>query len=400
MSIFKFKRKSEVVISWNLVNDMKPNIKNYNENYDKKLALKNFLIRNNFTLEQIDEILKCKNPFWEVFKHYKKIGTGARINDGRNVEEDTLYRYIRMTEIAIIENSKMEKAINLLFNAMTHSILYSAGYMYYTDGRGEPFSQFTYKEMLVRLENGEVVIEDIIMTAFHILFLASNREIEDFLNLFEWSWNNCVMSVVKQFATKIGGTKYLKGLFYKNIENSIKNHRTYNAKKIIDSNEINTLIDYDVHNILFSSNSNDNQVLFRECFEDFRNDLLNIRYFIKEANDLVYNKLFDYEINDNILFDSNNYFVNFKPYTNTGRKSKYPFNIEGAFVLSRKNELTVNLLYNRTGQVSRIEISMESSNIHRMIIIKEINNELILSEIKEHDIMVDAFPNVIYKYNE
>ena len=45
-------------------------------------------------------------------------------------------------------------------------------------------------------------------------------------------------------------------------------------------------------------------------------------------------------------------------------------------------------------------MSMESSNIHRMIIIKEINNELILSEIKEHDIMVDAFPNVIYKYNE
>ena len=25
---------------------------------------------------------------------------------------------------------------------------------------------------------------------------------------------------------------------------------------------------------------------------------------------------------------------------------------------------------------------------------------LILSEIKEHDIMVDAFPNIIYKYNE
>ena len=398
MSIFNFRRKSKTVINWNFSNDMKPNIKNYDENYDKLNSLKHFLLKNDFSNEEIEEIINHREPFEIVNRMIKaKQQEKYKRNPYVNLSEFNFYNSVECLKLNVIRDIEYKSIVSILFNTMIQGILLASGFDY---NAKYPNSDNTYSTFINELGSGNFVLDDDTMTCFHIIFSRSKKNITDFLQDFEWSWSNLPSTIYYKYIDYVNGLEYVKGIFYKIIENSINNHKTYNAKKIIDSNEINTLIDYDVHNILFSSNSNDNQVLFRECFEDFRNDLLNIRYFIKEANDLVYNKLFDYEINDNILFDSNNYFVNFKAYTNTGRKSKYPFNIEGAFVLSRKNELTVNLLYNRTGQVSRIEISMESSNIHRMIIIKEINNELILSEIKEHDIMVDAFPNVIYKYNE
>ena len=379
---------------------MKPNIRNYNSNYDKKIALKNFLIRNNLTLDQIDEIMNQKNPFWEAVKYFKQIGVSGRIHDGQNVEEDTLFRHIKMLEIEIIEDLKLDMIINKLFYAMVDSIIMSAGYMYVTDGRGDPFSQSAYKDMLKNISRGEVIIDDTIMTAFHIAFLISNKEMEEFLDLFDWSWNNCISSYVREFANRIGGIEYLKGLFYKNIENSINNHKNYNAKKIIDNNSIDATKDCDINNILFSPDSDGNQILFKECFEDFKKDLLNIVNYNKEANRLKYNKLFDYEMNDEIIFNKENYFVDYKPYTNTGRKSKYPLIIKGTFEISSNNYFIVDISYNQKGKVARLEYDMHNKNIHRVIIVKEIDNELILSEIKEHNIMIDAFPNPIYKYDK
>ena len=395
-----FKRKSETTISWYLTNDMKPNVKYYDKNYDKKTALINFLIRNKVSMDLIDQVMLEEDPFWLVYKSFKEIGVSEKIHNGQNVEEDTLYRHTRMTEIEIIENSNLDQIINKLFYAMIENILLSAGYMYITDGLSDPFSQYTYKDMLNRLSKGEVLLDDTIMTAFHIAFLVSNKEMENFLDLFEWSWNNCLTSYMKQFANRIGGVQYLKGLFYKNIENSINHHESYNAKKIIDNNKIDLAKDCDVNNIVFSPDSEGNQILFKECFDDFKKDLLKVRYYIEEANKIKYNKLFDYEIDDDIFFNKESYFVDYKPYTSTGRKAKYPLIIKGTFSISKDNEFIADISYNQKGKVSRIEINMNSKNIHRVIIAKEINNELTLAEIKEHNIMVDAFPTPIYKYDK
>ena len=105
-------------------------------------------------------------------------------------------------------------------------------------------------------------------------------------------------------------------------------------------------------------------------------------------------------MNDEIIFNKENYFVDYKPYTNTGRKSKYPLIIKGTFEISSNNYFIVDISYNQKGKVARLEYDMHNKNIHRVIIVKEIDNELILSEIKEHNIMIDAFPNPIYKYDK
>ena len=68
-----FKKKNKIELSWNLTNDLKPNLKNYKDNYDKINALKCFLIRNNFSLDCIDEILENKNPFHEIINHFKQV---------------------------------------------------------------------------------------------------------------------------------------------------------------------------------------------------------------------------------------------------------------------------------------------------------------------------------------
>ena len=245
-----FKKKNKIELSWNLTNDLKPNIKNYKDDYDKINALKCFLIRNNFSLDCIDEIL---------------------------------------------ENKNFNKTINWLFGAFIDNILLSAGYMYTTHHK-YPFSKYTYKEMLERLNDGEVVLDEVLMTAFHISFLRSNKDMDNFLSCFDWYWENGINTVAKQFAEEIGGEEYLKGLFYKNIENSIKNYKPYSAKRIIENNDVNTYIDADIHNILFSSDNDANLTLFKECFNDFKEDIQNIKVFYLEANNEVYNKYFDYEL--------------------------------------------------------------------------------------------------------
>lgn len=164
-----FKKKNKIELSWNLTNDLKPNIKNYKDDYDKINALKCFLIRNNFSLDCIDEILENKNPFHEIINHFKQVGSGGLYNGG-TIEEDTLYRAIRLVELSIIENKSFNKTINWLFGAFIDNILLSAGYMYTTHHK-YPFSKYTYKEMLERLNDGEVVLDEVLMTAFHISFL-------------------------------------------------------------------------------------------------------------------------------------------------------------------------------------------------------------------------------------
>lgn len=395
-----FKRKDGIKLSWNLTNSMKPNINSFSEDYDKKLALRNFLVRNQFGLDQIDEIMSNRDPFWEVFKYYKKPGTSGLIHDGQNIEEDTLFRNIRSTEILVIQNAKFDHVINRLFYSIVYNILYSAGYMYIAFGKSNPFSQSTYRNMLIRLSNGEVLLDDSIMTAFHITFSRSNMNMDNFLDAFTWCWDNCIDSISRNFINHIGGIDFFKGLFYKNIENSIVNHKRYNVKKIIDNNNINTSVDVDVNDIMFSSDSVGNQILFKECFDSFYTDLSNIRVFFKKANEIEYNKLFNYDIEDNVLFNSDNYFVDFNPYTKTGRKSKYPLIIRGVFDISKDINFIADVSYSQKGQVERIEINIKRNDIHRVIIAKNVNGNLVLVEIKEHDMMKEAFPIPIYKYHE
>lgn len=395
-----FKKKNKIELSWNLTNDLKPNIKNYKDDYDKINALKCFLIRNNFSLDCIDEILENKNPFHEIINHFKQVGSGGLYNGG-TIEEDTLYRAIRLVELSIIENKSFNKTINWLFGAFIDNILLSAGYMYTTHHK-YLFSKYTYKEMLERLNDGEVVLDEVLMTAFHISFLRSNKDIDNFLSCFDWYWENGINTVAKQFAEEIGGEEYLKGLFYKNIENSIKNYKPYSAKKIIENNDVNTYIDADIHDILFSSDNDANLTLFKECFNDFKEDIQNIKMFYLEANNEVYNKYFDYELTDNILFNKDNYTLQFTPYTSTGRLSKYILKISAIFNIKNDFIIQTHLFYSKANLLERIEINLQSGDYERVIIVKKIDGELILDSIKEHNIFKDAFPITIYKkdYNK
>lgn len=395
-----FKKKNKIELSWNLTNDLKPNIKNYKDDYDKINALKCFLIRNNFSLDCIDEILENKNPFHEIINHFKQVGSGGLYNGG-TIEEDTLYRAIRLVELSIIENKSFNKTINWLFGAFIDNILLSAGYMYTTHHK-YPFSKYTYKEMLERLNDGEVVLDEVLMTAFHISFLRSNKDMDNFLSRFDWYWENGINTVAKQFAEEIGGEEYLKGLFYKNIENSIKNYKPYSVKRIIENNDVNTYIDADIHNILFSSDNDANLTLFKECFNDFKEDIQNIKVFYLEANNEVYNKYFDYELTDNILFNKDNYTLQFTPYTSTGRLSKYILKISAIFNIKNDFIIQTHLFYSKANLLEKIEINLQSGDYERVIIVKKIDGELILDSIKEHNIFKDAFPITIYKkdYNK
>lgn len=225
---------------------------------------------------------------------------------------------------------------------------------------------------------------------------------DNFLSCFDWYWENGINTVAKQFAEEIGGEEYLKGLFYKNIENSLKNYKPYSAKRIIENNDVNTYIDADIHDILFSSDNDVNLTLFKECFNDFKEDIQNIKVFYLEANNEVYNKYFDYELTDNILFNKDNYTLQFTPYTSTGRLSKYILKISAIFNIKNDFIIQTHLFYSKANLLEKIEINLQSGDYERVIIVKKIDGELILDLIKEHNIFKNAFPITIYKkdYNK
>lgn len=386
------KMKNRKKIEWYLSDEMKPNLKNYKDlsNEDKINALKNLLYNEKISVQKIDLIINSKNPFECTFKMYQN----CKLNTNLTLLENYLKNSIITMKLVIIENNKIDVILSHIFYAMVNSLCLSCGYEY---SRKPSFSESTYNYALDKLLNGETIIDENVMTGFQIAFLKSKKGLDNFIQDLNNYLNNYIPSYCSFFIAKIGGRDYFKGLIYKNIENSLTCKKAYDFKKFINTKNINTKESININNTFFSNNDNENQLNLKSSIDNFKEDFNKIFDLINESINLIRNKKINIPLSNLLLLNANNYYVEYLPYTETGRKTKYPLVINFIYNISDTESINGKISYR--DKAERYDITILCLSEQREIIATKENNSIIIKEIKEKNIYKDAFPKVVYKKN-
>lgn len=381
------KNDNAISISWNINDKLIDNI-NFCKDYDKIFSLKHFMLKYGYSLIEINNHLKYKDPFIKVKNDIK---SAIDTNESMTLDEKNIKKNINFIKLLLIEDNKenhdLENAFAILINTIILELNISSGCDFYTRNLSEVNS---YKQMLKKLSNNEMFFEnDIYMCANIILKRLENSE--NFNNLFELYSKKDYFTTHNKYLHKFLNKEYLNGLIFKVIETALVHNENINYGTLFYKNDLSESNDLKINDCIFSIEKN-NSKIFKNNFNKFKNDFNNLNVFIIESYNKYSNDLFNITINNDIVYDFNNYIIDYEPLTSGGKKKKYPI-----IIYFYSENVSCCYSYNNKSILDRMDITITKEDNKRIIIIKRIDNKLSIFEIKEHNINVDPFPKLVYK---
>ena len=350
------KSDNAISISWNINDKLIDNI-DFCKDYDKIFSLKHFMLKYGYSLIEINNYLKYKDPFIKV---KSDITSAIDTNESMTLDEKNIEKNINFIKLLLIEDNKekhdLENAFVILINTIILELNISSGCDFYTRNLSEVSS---YKQMLKKLSNNEMFFEnDIYMCANIILKRLENSE--NFNNLFELYSKKDYFTTHNKYLHKFLNKEYLNGLIFKVIETALVHNENINYGTLFYKNDLSESNDLKINDCIFSIEKN-NSKIFKNNFSKFKNDF-------------------------------NNYSIDYEPLTSGGKKKKYPIKI-----YFYSENVSCCYSYNNKSILDRMDITITKEDNKRIIIIKRIDNRLSIFEIKEHNINVDPFPKLVYK---
>lgn len=386
---FNSKPNTRFTLEWHFDDEMLNEI-SIVDDYNKIFSLKHLMLKMGYSNLEIQNYLKYSNPF-PVIK--KNINTVEKLDPNYdNIHDSNIKRSLDFIKTLLIENPNddyLNVVSSLLISAMAE---YICAFISFSNNRINDIYQ--YRFMLQTISTNNAFFQDDFYICLNIILKRYNS-IDKFLGEYEKNKNlGLFVSFYKSLQGCIGAN-YLDGIIFKSIEYSLNNGKKYPSTKLFYKKDIEDINEFKVYDIVFKENKDCNK-LFTDNFEQFTDDINKAQSIISEAYNLYERSCFNVVVPEVQIKNKNNYTLTLQLITSGGRKKKYPLLISFDSSIGIMSYHFV-YSYKNNGVLDRIDIVIMCGNEERTIISKLENNKFIISEIKERNVLNEAFPRLLYK---